>query len=82
MGVAERSEYGRVRGNGFAAAFSRALLDPEGEIPSLVAAPYGKGTLKRYNVYRNNVTVSLIAPYIFGSRAAEQQCPRPDMQAV
>ncbi len=61
MGVAERSEYDRGCGNSFAAAFSRALLDPEGETPSLVAGPYGKGTLKRYNVYRNNVTVSLIS---------------------
>jgi hypothetical protein len=61
MGVAERSEYDRGCGNSFAAAFSRALLDREGEAPSLVAGPYGKGTLKRYNVYRNNVTVSLIS---------------------
>jgi hypothetical protein len=61
MGVAERSEYDRGCGNSFAAAFSRALLDPEGETPRLVAGPYGKGTLKRYNVYRNNVTVSLIS---------------------
>jgi hypothetical protein len=61
MGVAERSEHGRGRRNSFASTFSRALLDPEGETPSLVAGPYGRGTFKRYNVYRNNVTVSLIS---------------------
>ena len=45
---------------GYAAAFSPALLDPEHETPALVAGPNGKAAKKRYNVYRNNVTVSLI----------------------
>ena len=40
--------------------FSSALLRPERETPSLIAGPKGKGVVKRYNVYRNNVTVSLI----------------------
>jgi hypothetical protein len=40
--------------------FSSALLRPEREISSLAAGPKGKGVVKRYNVYRNNVTVSLI----------------------
>ena len=31
-----------------------------GRSPSLIAGPKGKGAVKRYNVYRNNVTVSLI----------------------
>ena len=42
------------------AAFSSALLDPERPIPSVVGGPDGKAAAKRYSVYRNNVTVSLI----------------------
>lgn len=45
----------------FAAAFSAALLSPEAETPALVTGPHGKRADKRYAVYRNNVTVSLIA---------------------
>jgi hypothetical protein len=44
----------------YAAAFAPALLDPTLEIPSVVTGPNGKTAAKRYNVYRNNVTVSLI----------------------
>jgi hypothetical protein len=44
----------------YAAAFSPALFDPERETPALVSGPNGKAAVKRYNVYRNNVTVSLI----------------------
>jgi Putative DNA-binding domain len=44
----------------YAAAFSPALVDPERETPALVSGPKGKAAVKRYNVYRNNVTVSLI----------------------
>jgi hypothetical protein len=44
----------------FAAGFTPALLDPRRETPMLVAGPRGKAVGKRYNVYRNNVTVSLI----------------------
>jgi len=44
----------------YAARFASALLDPERETPALVCGPAGKGALRRYNVYRNNVTVSLI----------------------
>ena len=40
----------------YAAMFSSALLRPERETPSLIAGPKGKGAVKRYNVYRNNVT--------------------------
>jgi len=40
--------------------FARALLDPGRATPATVAGPHGKGAEKRYNVYRNNVTVSLI----------------------
>lgn len=42
------------------AVFSASLLDPGRDIPALVAGPGAKGAAKRYAVYRNNVTVSLI----------------------
>lgn len=45
----------------FAGPFSAALLSPEAETPALVTGPRGKRAEKRYAVYRNNVTVSLIA---------------------
>jgi hypothetical protein len=44
----------------YAAAFSPALLDPDLATPAVVAGPKSKAAVKRYNVYRNNVTVSLI----------------------
>jgi Putative DNA-binding domain len=44
----------------YAAAFAPALLDPDRVTPATVAGPNGKAARKRYNVYRNNVTVSLI----------------------
>jgi hypothetical protein len=43
----------------YAADFTSGLLDP-GIAPTGVAGPRGKASAKRYNVYRNNVTVSLI----------------------
>jgi len=42
------------------ATFASALLDPADTTPAVVTGPAGKGGVKRYNVYRNNVTVSLI----------------------
>ena len=45
---------------GYAAGFASALLDPERAPPAFVSGPNGKAAGKRYNVYRNNVTVSLI----------------------
>ncbi|MCT7377506.1 DNA-binding domain-containing protein [Chelativorans salis] len=51
------------RGRGrlaYAGAFTPPLLDPEVEEPGLIAGPNGKAAKKRYNVYRNNVTVSLV----------------------
>lgn len=45
---------------GFAAAFAPALLDPVRLAPEIVTGPNGKAPGKRYDVYRNNVTVSLI----------------------
>lgn len=44
----------------YAAAFAPALLDPARPTPLAVAGPNGKAAGKRFNVYRNNVTVSLI----------------------
>jgi len=44
----------------FAADFARALTDPTCATPVDVVGPRGKVTVKRYNVYRNNVMVSLI----------------------
>ena len=47
-------------GSVYSAAFSAALLEPDRETPALVSGPSGKAAARRYNVYRNNVTVSLI----------------------
>jgi hypothetical protein len=47
-------------GLNYAAGFTRALLGPERPSPAVVSGPNGKAAIKRYNVYRNNVTVSLI----------------------
>ncbi|WP_395666217.1 DNA-binding domain-containing protein [Methylocella sp.] len=44
----------------FAAAFAPALTDPARATPEIVTGPNGKAAVRRYNVYRNNVTVSLI----------------------
>src|ERR1700744_6354355 len=44
----------------FAAVFARGLTDPTRATPVDVVGPRGKAAIKRYNVYRNNVTVSLI----------------------
>lgn len=42
------------------ATFASALIDPERATPTVVSGPRGKAAVKRYNVYRNNVIVSLI----------------------
>jgi hypothetical protein len=44
----------------FAASFARGLMNPAHATPDDVVGPRGKSAVKRYNVYRNNVTVSLI----------------------
>lgn len=42
------------------AAFAQALLDPQQPLPPGITAPDGADPLRRFNVYRNNVVVSLI----------------------
>ncbi len=42
------------------AAFSSALTDPDIDPPAGIVGPDGKRAAKRFNVYRNNVTVSLV----------------------
>jgi hypothetical protein len=44
----------------YPAMLAPGLTDPEYETPAGVVGPNGKSAVKRYNVYRNNVTVSLI----------------------
>lgn len=44
----------------YATTFACALLEPDRPTPGAIAGPNGKAASKRYNVYRNNVTVSLI----------------------
>ena len=50
----------RPRRADFADRFALALTDPTRSTPMGVIGPHGKGAVARYNVYRNNVTVSLI----------------------
>jgi hypothetical protein len=60
MPFAERRAESRGGAASYVAGFARALFDPSLESPAVVAGPNGKAAAKRYNVYRNNVTVSLI----------------------
>ena len=44
----------------YSATFAPGLIRPQHPAPADVVAHHGKGVVQRYNVYRNNVTVSLI----------------------
>ena len=44
----------------YPARLAPGLTDPNCETPAGIVGPNGKSAVKRYNVYRNNVTVSLI----------------------
>jgi hypothetical protein len=50
----------RTQDMGFPMAFASALLDPQKAPPSDLGAHCGKAIARRFNVYRNNVVVSLI----------------------
>jgi hypothetical protein len=52
-------QYGS-RALSYAQVLSPGLVDPDYATPIGVIGPNGKRAVKRYNVYRNNVTVSLI----------------------
>lgn len=60
MRAARKLSAGAAKELGYPAGFTPGLLDPGHATPALVAGPSGKAADKRFNVYRNNVTVSLI----------------------
>jgi len=64
-------------GPSFASTFSASLLNPEQQTPVSVVGPRGKAADKRYNVYRNNVTVSLIEA-LAATFPATQRITGPD----
>src|SRR5579871_6978782 len=53
-------DHGSEKPQSFAASFAPGLTDPAQATPIDVVGPRGKAAIKLYNVYRNNVTVSLI----------------------
>lgn len=60
MPSADRREGKPEGAPSYAPAFVGGLLDPGRAAPATVAGPNGKAVKRRYNVYRNNVVVSLV----------------------
>jgi hypothetical protein len=60
MAAAEAAFASTRRSPSYAALLARGLFDPDHPTPAGIAGPNSKRAVKRYNVYRNNVTVSLI----------------------
>ncbi len=60
MPAAEATSVAAQRLPIYAANLARGLLDPDHPIPAGIVGPNGKRPVKRYNVYRNNVTASLV----------------------
>lgn len=56
----ERAMRAANENGGFATAFAEPLLQPARVAPAGIVGPHGKAANKRYDIYRNNVTVSLI----------------------
>lgn len=54
------------------AAFADALLNPESRVPDGVVDPAGAPAPKRFAVYRNNVTVSLVEALVTAFPATEK----------
>lgn len=64
------------------AAFSSALSDPETGTPQGLVGPNGKKAVKRFNVYRNNVTVGLIAALADTFPAVQRLVGEPFFEAM
>jgi hypothetical protein len=60
MRLDKRLGDGKTGHTRYAEAFTTPLLNPDQQIPAQVSGPNGKSDFRRYAVYRNNVTVSLI----------------------
>ncbi|ASY63565.1 Glutamate synthase [NADPH] large chain [Sinorhizobium sojae CCBAU 05684] len=60
MRAVNSSSSGPVDGCRYPEGFTPGLLDPSCATPAFVAGPNGKAADRRFNVYRNNVTVSLM----------------------
>lgn len=64
------------------AAFSTALSDPETGTPDGLVGPDGKKAVKRFNVYRNNVTVGLVGALADTFPAVQRLVGEPFFEAM